>query len=259
MGFLKEFGKGAGSLVGGVTGGLIKGVGEITGSKFIEEVGEGVKSSTEFAGKQLGNISEGLWNVGSGLVKKDDRKLDQGFEDLGEGVISTAKAVGQGVTSTAKSVGNVAEGMIDGDEERWKQGLRDVGKTVAVATLGVSLLEIADVVDVNDNEGGNIGIDNNMAVENNAQSNNVHWVDSNTGNAVSVESNSETIAKEVDQEYVHTDNPNNHSVEPHERTLANGETIWIDGDGDSSIDRTAEQGGGWNQSNPDYRTPVDKL
>ena len=96
MGFLKSAGEGAGWLVGGVTGGIIKGVGELTGSKFIQEVGDGVKNSTEFTGKQLGNVAEGVWNLGSGLVSKDDGKVDQGFKDLGNGVANTAKAVGQG-------------------------------------------------------------------------------------------------------------------------------------------------------------------
>ena len=50
-----------------MTGGIIKGVGEVTGSDFIKEVGDGVKHSTEFAGKRLGSLAEGAWNVGSGL------------------------------------------------------------------------------------------------------------------------------------------------------------------------------------------------
>ena len=47
-------------------------------------------------------------------------------------------------------------------------------------------------------------------------------------------------------------------MEPYSRTLESGEKIWVDGDGDTSIDRTAEQGGGWNQDNPDYRIPKNQ-
>ncbi|NHM34061.1 hypothetical protein [Neobacillus terrae] len=36
-----------------------------------------------------------------------------------------------------------------------------------------------------------------------------------------------------------------HFVRPHERTLPSGEKIWVDGDGDTSVDRSIEQGGGW--------------
>lgn len=45
------------------------------------------------------------------------------------------------------------------------------------------------------------------------------------------------------------ENPNTHHVTPHYRTLSDGRTVWIDGDGDTSIDTF----NGWEQSNPDYR------
>ena len=45
------------------------------------------------------------------------------------------------------------------------------------------------------------------------------------------------------------ENPNVHHVTPHERILADGRRIWVDGDGDTSID-TFE---GWNQTNPNYK------
>ncbi|WP_226675703.1 hypothetical protein [Rossellomorea aquimaris] len=242
MGFLKSLGKGAGELVGGVTGGVIKGVGELTGSNFIKEVGDGVKQSTEFAGKQLGNVAEGVWNVGSGMVSKDDSKIDRGFSDIGDGVSSTAKAVGQGIHSTAKSVGNVAGGIMDGDEDRWKKGLRNVGKTVAVGALGVSILDVADVVDINGNEGG---LDTgNVAIDNQPTS---------------------SVTASTEGEYIAVENPNDHGVAPHwvdgydraDGTYVEG--YWRDGDGDTSVDRTVEEGGGYSQSNPDYRVEVDKV
>ena len=45
------------------------------------------------------------------------------------------------------------------------------------------------------------------------------------------------------------ENPNTHPVTPHERTLADGRTIWVDGDGDTSVDTFD----GWIQSNPNYK------
>lgn len=45
--------------------------------------------------------------------------------------------------------------------------------------------------------------------------------------------------------------PDNHFVEPHSRMLSDGNVIWVDGDGDTSIDRTVEEGGGYLRSNPD--------
>lgn len=45
------------------------------------------------------------------------------------------------------------------------------------------------------------------------------------------------------------ENPNIHHVTPHERVLADGRHIWVDGDGDTSIDTYD----GWIQSNPNYK------
>ncbi|MTH54902.1 hypothetical protein GKZ89_15980 [Bacillus mangrovi] len=262
MGFLKSLGKGAGQAVGGITGGLIKGVGELTGSQFVKEVGDGVKTSTEFAGKQLGNLAEGAWNVGSGMIGKDESKIDQGFSDIGEGVSSTAKALGRGISETVKNVGEVAGGVLEGDEDRWKKGLRSVGKTVAVSALGVSVLEMTDVVDVNGNESAPVASDDTHLVD-------AHWVDgyyradgtyvegywrdgdgdtSVNQNSGWEQNNPGTAAAAVDHNGTHHVSP--HWVDGYYR--ADGtyvEGYWRDGDGDTSVN----QNSGWEQSNPDYR------
>lgn len=247
MGFLKSFGEGAGWLIGNVTGGIIKGVGELTDSDFVRDVGDGVKNSTEFVGKQLGNVAEGVWNVGSGIVTQDDYKIDQGFEDLGEGIGNTAKAVGQGISVTVNNIGDVAGGLMDGDSERALEGAKQIGKTALIATLGVSILDVADIVDVNGNEGGNMGT---IEVANNNSFTEVY------PNPINTEIGMQDSAVNVD--YIQVENPNSHSVEPHWRTLSNGETIWIDGDGDSNVNLSVEEGGGWSQSNPDYRILTEK-
>lgn len=237
MGFLKDVGEGVGWLIGNVTGGIIKGVGELTNSDFIQDIGDGVKNSTEFAGKQLGNVAEGVWNVGSGLITQDDYKIDQGFDDLGEGIGNTAKAVGQSISATVSNIGDVAGGLIDGNSDRALEGAKQLGKTALIATLGVSVLDTADIVDVNGNESGFDGDNNNGYI--------------NPGGIAMEESN-----EGVD--YFQVDNSNSHSVDPYWRTLPDGREIWVDGDGDTSVDRSVEEGGGWTQSNPNYRIPVDK-
>lgn len=262
MGFLKGVGEGAGWLVGNVTGGIIKGVGELTNSDFIKDVGDGVKNSTEFAGKQLGNVAEGVWNVGSGIVTKDDYKIDQGFNDLGTGIGNTAKAVGQGISSTVNSIGDVAGGLKAGDSDRALYGAKQLGKTALIATLGVSVLDITDVADVNGNEGSFDNGNNGSNIGTSGMANADGFDDGNN----STSTTSLTVETAMDNnknsegniDYTQVDNPNSHSVEPHWRTLPNGNTIWVDGDGDTSVNQTIEEGGGWNQSNPNYRILADK-
>jgi hypothetical protein len=67
--------------------------------------------------------------------------------------------------------------------------------------------------------------------------------------------NNENIGSDADYDYDEGDRDEEskdgtHFVRPHERTLQNGETIWVDGDGDTSVDLDVEEGGGWYQSNP---------
>lgn len=238
VGFLKELGEGAGWLIGNVTGGIIKGVGEITNFDFIKDVGEGIKNSTEFAGKQLGNIAEGVWNVGSGLITQDDNKIDQGFDDLGEGVGNTAKSVVQGITVTVSNIGDVAGGLIDGNSDRALEGAKNLGKTALIATLGISVLDMVDIIDVNGNEGGIVMGDSEVGDQ-------THYfqLDNHDQQAV---------------DHIQVDNPNHHDVNPYWRTLPDGREIWVDGDGDTSVDHSAEQGGGWTQLNPNYQISTDR-
>ncbi|MDN4493069.1 hypothetical protein [Ureibacillus aquaedulcis] len=262
MGFLKELGEGAGWLIGNATGGIIKGVGELTDSDFIRDIGDGVKNSTEFAGKQLGNVAEGVWNVGSGIVTKDDYKIDHGFDDLGEGIGNTAKAIGQGISSTVNNIGDVAGGLKAGDSDRALYGAKQLGKTALIATLGVTVLDIADVVDVNGNEGGfdNGNNGDNLATSEIAKANGFDG----GSNDVSTSTSAFERMMDINQnsagniDYVQADNSNSHSVEPHWRTLSNGDTIWVDGDGDTSVNQSIEEGGGWTQSNPNYRIPTEQ-
>jgi len=52
-----------------------------------------------------------------------------------------------------------------------------------------------------------------------------------------------------DDVYALVENEGTHYVTPHWRTLSDGSRIWVDGDGNTSIN----QGTGWIQSNPDFR------
>ena len=61
------------------------------------------------------------------------------------------------------------------------------------------------------------------------------------------------ISDDADDSFADNDdfieNPNIHHVTPHERTLADGRTIWVDGDGNTDIDTYD----GWYQTNPNYK------
>lgn len=224
MGFLKELGKLAGDVAGTVVGGTVKVVGEVTGVKLIEEIGDGVKRASSFAGETIGQAASGIWDIGAGLVTQDQRQLDEGLGDIGGAIGSTARGVGMTVVNVVENGGKVVGGVFNGNGEQFAEGAKGLVKTAAIGALAIGVIDVVDGADGAPGEAA-------VAAE-----------EPDT----SVEAGQPDVAAE---DVTLVENPNTHHVEPHWRTLPDGREVWVDGDGDSSVNTT----GGWEQHNPDYR------
>ncbi|MFB8377433.1 hypothetical protein [Paenibacillus taichungensis] len=147
MGFLKELGQFAGEVTGKVLGGTVRVAGELTGSPFIKEIGNGVEKATINTGKTVGQLASGTYDMASGVIRKDNTTLDAGLADIGGAVSKTAK----GVVVSAKYVYNggkdVVVGIKDEDMERVKLGAKNLIAAAAVTTLAVGLVEVVDGVE----------------------------------------------------------------------------------------------------------------
>lgn len=218
MGFLKGLGSFVGELTGEVVGGAVNLVGEITGSEFIEEIGDGIKKASAFAGDKIGEAASGTWDIAAGIITQDETQLNAGFDDIGQAVGDTAKAVGNTVCNVVENGTNVVGGLMDGDSDRLKDGTKGLVKFGVIGALSFGVIDLVD------------GIEGDVPTDS----------PDYAANFPSADASSDTTL---------VDNPNNHHVEPHWRTLPSGEQIWVDGDGDTSINTTE----GWTQSNPDYR------
>lgn len=207
MSFFKNLGKGLGEGAGFVLGGSVKAAGKFINNDFIQEIGESVDGSMKNTGNILGNVADGIAEVGIGALENDSVRRDKGFSDLGK----TTKVVGdQLLTAAGQIVGDAidtVDGIIEGDLDKVKQSGRSLVKVVAVSTIAIGIVEAVDGFDT-----------------------------SGTESLVAADS-------------TQIENPNTHYVSPHERILPSGEVIWVDGDGDTSIDRDT----GWTQTNPNYR------
>lgn len=213
MGLLKELGSLVGEVAGGIVGGAVNIVGEVTGSEFIEEIGDGIKKASTFAGDKLGEVASGTWDVAAGIITQDESQLNEGFKDIGQAAGDTAKAIGSSVCNVVENGSNVVGGLVDGDTERLQEGTKGLIKFGVVGALSFGTVDLVDGMDV----------DTPVATD--------------------------STAADVSSDTTLVENPNQHHVEPHWRTLPSGEQIWVDGDGDTSVN-TIE---GWTQSNPDYR------
>ncbi|WP_394212951.1 hypothetical protein [Psychrobacter piscatorii] len=213
MSFLKNLGKGLGEGAGFVLGGSVKAAGKFVNNDFIQEIGESVDGSMRNTGNILGNVADGIAEVGIGAFDSDSARCDKGFSDLGK----TTKAVGnQLLVAAGQIVGDTidtADGLLERDWDKVKTSGRSLAKVVAVSTIAIGVVDAVDGVDTS-------GAESLAAAD------------------------SSTVADSTQIE-----NYNVHDVSPHERVLPNGDVIWVDGDGDTSVDRDT----GWTQTNPNYR------
>ena len=215
MGFIKDVGSIAGKVAGLVVGAPIAIVGEAVDSDFLKEVGDGVFKASSRTGELLGNAAEGAAETIYGTVTEDKAMQSNGINKVVDSGATYAKGV---INGTVKMVGNGIEtacAIMDGDTDKAVKVGKEIVKTALVATVAFT---VADVIDGLDDLG-----------------------DSDNDSLIAFDDDYDNDG--------YIENPNIHHVTPHERTLASGRTIWVDGDGDTSVDTYD----GWYQSNPDYR------
>ena len=150
----RNVGKGLGKVAGGLIGGTIKLAGKAVGSKYdeagewIEDVGEGIKKSSEFALENAGQFIDGAAQGAYGLVKDDPYYKERGMHDVKQSSTRTVKAVGSSLKYVAGNIGTTAKGFASGDKEQGIKGLKNLGKVVTVSALAVGVLDLIDSPEV---------------------------------------------------------------------------------------------------------------
>jgi len=208
-------------VAGSIVGGTVNVIGELTGSEFIEEIGDGIKKASSFAGEKHGEAASCTWDVAAGIITQDEQQLNAGLSDMGKAAGDTAKAAGHTICHVVENGANVVGGIADGDASRMKDGAKGL---VKFGVVGVLSFGVIDLIDGADGETPTVGSD--------------HSASATTDGGLSATASEATLV----------DNPNSHHVEPHWRSLPNGTQIWVDGDGDTSV----HTDGGWTQTNPDF-------
>lgn len=225
MEFIKDLGSFAGKVAGGVVGGAIEIVGEVADSDFIKDIGKGVNQVSSRSGELLGRLAEGTVDTVTGIISDDDYLKNKGKSQFINATVDTITGVANGVVTVGKKGIDTAGAILNGDTEKAIECGKDLVKIAAVSTLSIGVIDIIDGLDA---------------------------VDILDGTNQMVLSDGIDIDDTVDADFndVGIENPNMHSVTPHWRTLSDGREIWIDGDGDTSINT----GDGWIQHNPNYKS-----
>lgn len=211
MGFLKEIGKIAGSIAGVVVSAPVYLAGEVVNSDALREIANGAYKVTERTGELLGSATEGVAEAIYGTVTSDGDMYSDGINKVFDSGGAYIEGVGKGIAKMATNGLETVEAILDGDTDTAIKAGKEIVKTVAVCTLAIGVADVLDGVinGLDDADDGLLIADNDDFIE----------------------------------------NPNLHHVTPHERLLPDGSTIWVDGDGDTSVDTYD----GWYQSNPDYK------
>lgn len=227
MAFGRDLGKGAGKLVGGLVKLGTDKVADVTDSRFIREVGEAAERATIRTGELAGRAADGIGGTVRGVVSGDSQMAKDGLKETGSAAMDTLTGVALGIGTVANDGATVFKCIKSGHTATAGAAARNIAKVAVVSVLAVGVLDVLDVVDI-----GSEGIAEGE-VEN--------------GDSVAA-------TNEVDPS---VGEPNIHFVEPHEVSSyvrADGTQVagyWRDGDGDSDVDLSAEDGGGYHRSDPD--------
>ncbi|PAB60214.1 hypothetical protein [Anaeromicrobium sediminis] len=237
MSFFKELGELVGTVVGGVVGGTTEIIGDIVDSDFVREVGKDVYRVSSNAGKTVGQAADGVTGVAKGIITQDIHAVDDGIEELGDAVGRTVVGMVKGVGYVAENGIDTLEGVINGDTDQVIEGAKNIAKVAAVATLAVGTGDYLGIIGDDFD-----GVDHVAHME--------HGIDIDGDGIVDVyDGHDVPNAEDMDTSEIHHVKP--HYVQGHMRNGHYIEGHWRDGDGNTNINLTEENGGGYIRTNPD--------
>ena len=147
MGFLKDLGKGIGSVAGVVVGAPVAAVGELVDSDFLKDIGKGAYNATKRTGEVLGSIVEGTADVVSGAVNSDSCKRSEGYDKIFTTTGEYIESIGRGICSLAGAGVDTVGAIVDGDTDRALKTGKELAKVAAVSVLSIGVVDAVDAVD----------------------------------------------------------------------------------------------------------------
>jgi hypothetical protein len=233
MSLFKKWIPDAAKVAGDVLGGATGIVGNITGSKLINEAAEDVRRVTAQTGATVGKLGDGTVRLVQGKLEGDEAKAQAGLRDASQTVGQVAVGLGTGLVQLANNAAAVADGLIEGDHDRVKSAGRELIKTGIVASVGIGVLDLVGAVELGDVDADVSDVDADLAAD----------LDDALEGDVDAASHPDAGhgAGLGEQQWVDP-----HFVQGYLR--ADGtpvEGYWRDGDGDTSTNLNPSQGGGY--------------
>lgn len=195
--------------------------------------------------KELGTfVGAVAGEVIGGAVEFVGEVTDSDFiKDVGKGVCQVTSKTGEFIGSVASGTYDTIGGIITGDSNQLDQGMGEVFDSVGNTISGIGN-GIANVAEKGfDTVGAIIDGDTDKALVIGKDIAKVAVIGVLSFGIIDIVDGFDS-ADGVDVTTV--ENPDMHHVTPHFRTLADGSEIFVDGDGDTSVDTNV----GWMQHNP---------
>lgn len=123
-------------------------IGKKTKKPYVEEIAEALHGSAKFSGGLAGQLAQGTWKVGQGIVKKDKADFGEGIGEYAGATGRTAKAMYKSAGYTLKNSGSVLSGLYNKDYETAMTGLKGVGKVLIVGTVAITVFDLVEGDDV---------------------------------------------------------------------------------------------------------------
>src|SRR5699024_2610345 len=154
MKLFRTIGKGINTVGGGTVKGIVNVIGSTVDKKnehigsYIKDLGHRVVHYSQKVIENTCHLADGVTNSTYGLAKKDRERQTSGVEDIKDASVNMLNGMVNGIKFTGKSLNTTVTGIVDKDRVQVIEGLKDIGKVGFVATLGIGVIDLIVIDDI---------------------------------------------------------------------------------------------------------------
>lgn len=135
MGLIKQLGQTTGKITGSVLEKTLDTAATMTKNNDLHELGKVAKAGHEVKGAFLGQTTEGVWNIATGLIKKDNSRVTAGKVALQASSAYAAESVTEAAIFIGDQVVDTVDGVIEKDSQKLKQVAKKSTKAVITSLI----------------------------------------------------------------------------------------------------------------------------
>lgn len=143
-GIFHSYSEKGGDIVGKAIATPLSMLGKKIKKPYVVEIAEAFHGSAKFSGGLAGQITQGTWKLGQGMVKKNRLDVSEGFGEYAGATGRTVKAMYKSAEYTLKNSGSIISGLYSKDYKKAIGGIKGVGKVIIVGTVAITVFDLAE-------------------------------------------------------------------------------------------------------------------